>query len=247
MPILPILGGILAHLAIKSFMCSPELYALHFHGSICSFFHGFRFIHFLHLHHNLQAHHRSVCQWLLKWDFFFNCISHGFLRFIIIVLLQVSLGFQDFSIDRVFTKFGVFHDFFHVIHGDVSCQIRENTFISFLMGITGRHASFHQFSLFVVKCVTYSWRPWQFPYASPHTVIFFFIICTALVIWDAIIVGTSLAVRYFCARINLFRGVFSNRNVFFTVGTWKGYCPMMLNVEFPGKVIATPWTLNHFW
>ena len=112
------------------------------------------------------------------------------------------------------------------------------------MGITGRHASFHQFRFFVVKCVIYFWRPWQFPYDSPYTVIF--IICTALVIWAAIIVGTSLAVRYFCAMINLFKGVFSNWTVFFTVGTWMDCHPVTLHIIPPGKVLATIWTLNHF-
>ena len=51
---------------------------------------------YLHHHHH-HAHHCLVCQWLLKWDiFFFHCISHGFLRFMIIVFLQLSLGFQYF-------------------------------------------------------------------------------------------------------------------------------------------------------
>ena len=114
------------------------------------------------------------------------------------------------------------------------------------MGITGWHASFHQFSLFVVKCLIYFRRPWQFPYACPYTVILLLIL-TALVIWAAIIVGTSLAVRYVCARVNLFRGVFSKCTVFFIVGTWMGYRPMTLHVVPPGEVLATMWTLNHFW
>ena len=106
---------------------------------------------------------------------------------------------------------------FVVIHGDASSQIWENTFISYLMGITGRHAFVYHFNIFVVKCVIYFWRPWQFPDTSPYSAIVFLIICTAPIIWAAIIVCT-LAVRYFCAIISLFRGVF-----------------------------ATIWTLIHFW
>ena len=49
--------------------------------------------------------------------------------------------------DRVGMEFGVFHSFFHLIHGDISSQIWENTFINYVMGITIRHASLHQFSL----------------------------------------------------------------------------------------------------
>ena len=51
-------------------------YALHFHDSICSIFHGFRFIHFL-LHHHPQVHHHSGCQWLL-YQIFYMKLSKWF-------------------------------------------------------------------------------------------------------------------------------------------------------------------------
>ena len=161
--------------------------------------------------------------------------------------LATFLWFSIFSMDRVLTEFSVFQYFFHVIQCDVSVSNLGGHVYKLSDGHHRLTCFLPPIQTFFVICVIYFWCPWQFPYASPYTVIFFLIICTALVIWAAIIVNTSVAVRYLYDIINVFRGVFSNWTFFYSVGTWVGYCPVTLNVIPPGKVLATIWTLNHFW
>ena len=77
---------------------------------------------FIHFHNHPKAQPRVVWQWLLKWDIFFQCISNGFFRFVTIASLQILLGFEDYSMDRVLTELSVFQ-FFYVIHDVVLSQI----------------------------------------------------------------------------------------------------------------------------
>ena len=141
------------------------------------------------------------------------------------------------------------------------------------MGITGRYASRHQFSLFVIKCVNQLWRPWQVPYTSPCIIMFIFIICKCCSGYLncckhhrhhhhchhhqhhhhhhhrhhchllQLFIWIDNPIWGICVMITPIKGFFS---VFFADSIWMGYNPVTFHVELPGKFFAPIWTLNHF-
>ena len=166
------------------------------------------------------------------------CTSVGIRGFC--VMLSPFLGvFSDWSDFFTVGSWMGYHSVtFHVIHPSNFLPPFGNSTLfdvyplgSCLMCISDWHASLHQFSLYVIKCVLYLCFPWKFSYVSPYVVIFVFIICAPLVIC------TSVGIRGFCVMLSPFLGVFSDWSDFFTVGSWMGYHSVTFHVIHPSNFL----------